>query len=360
MAPVTQAEPGGEHPGDGTRDALEEFVRAVRTPIGTAAPDPRVAIAFATGWQAADAISAASGTETGDAEAQASLTLAGAMLRADLARLAEPLAAAAQDKEVTALGDVIGRFEASGERVAAAEEANRRLGASLMAADFRLGKAFVIGCRIAQLREPDPFDAGAFAERFVNEHGKLQDALSQLATALPPNAGHSVRDSLNIWANALTKDGVITTPRPSSELAALRSEHVSRQVEAWRTLLSGEKAGRDTLELPDYVGVAQGVAGEIGEVVRNGLKRFWRLLTAAALLLVIGIVLIIVLKDSAGVTAGLASVLASFGLTWKGLGASLGGAVARVEQPAWNAQVDRVIAVAITRQLPDDPHCAWR
>jgi hypothetical protein len=354
MARVTHAKPGGEHPNNGSREALDEFVRAVRTSIATEAPDPAVAIAFAAGWHAADAMSAAPAAEAGDAAGSDTLTLAGAMLRADIARLAERLAAAAQDEEVAALKRAIGRFETPGAREDAAAETDRRFGASLMAADFRLGKAFVLGCRIAELRESDPFDAGAFAQRFIGEHDGLEDALSQLATALPPNAGHSVRDSLNMWANALTEAGGMTTPRPSNELAALQSAHVSRQVEAWRTLLSGEKAGRDMLELPDYVGVAQGVADELGEVVRNGLKRFWGLVTTAVLLLLVGIGLIIILRDSAGFTAGLATVFASFGLTWKGLGASLGRAVAKVEQPAWSAQVDRAIAFAITGPLPDE------
>jgi hypothetical protein len=285
--------------------------------------------------------------EAGDELARKTLTLASTMLRADVARLGEPLRTAAQD--IDALMEAIAGLDVAGTRVAAAARVDEVFAAQLLAADFRLGKAFVLGCRIAALRDAAPadrFDPQAFAARFVADHDRLQDSLSQLATALPPNAGHSVRDSLNMWATALTAD--------ADELKALRPDHVTRQVEAWRTLLSGEKAGRDTLELPDYVGVAEGVAQQIGQVIRRGLRRFWPLLAVAALLLLTGIALIILLRDSAGVTAGIAAVITSLGLTWKGLGGSLGRAVAKVEQPAWAAQVDRAIAFAITRPLPSE------
>jgi hypothetical protein len=252
--------------------------------------------------------------------------------------------------------DHIDKLDVAGGRLAAAKEIDNRLGAQLMAADFRLGKAFILACRIAGLREharPATFDRHAFATALVAEHDGLQRWLQQLATALPPNAAHSVRDSLNMWASALTTNEDRPKPLPADKLRGLLPEHVHRQVEAWRTLLSGEKAGRDTLELPDYVGVAEGVANELRLVIRRGLAQFWWLLLIALLLLVGGIALIL-LQDSGGVEAGLVTVVASLGLTWKGLGSSLGRAVAKVEQPAWSAQVDRAIAFAISGALPDE------
>jgi hypothetical protein len=349
MTSVTQAKPEAGDTGKGNgkpKDALDEFLRAVRTPVEAGRADRAVAIAFAAGWHAADARSASAAPDHGDA--QATLTLACAMLRADVARLGDPLRAA--DQDVKALVEAIAGLEAAETRVEAADRVRDMFGAQLLAADFRLGKAFMLGCRIAALRDAAPaddFDRAAFAQRFVADHDRLQDALSQLATALPPNAGHSVRDSLNMWASAL-KTG------DAERLKHLRPDHVTRQVEAWRTLLSGEKAGRDTLELPDYVGVAEGVADQIRQVIRRGLRRFWPLLAAATVLLLIGIALIVLLRDSAGVTAGIATVITSLGLTWKGLGGSLGRAIAKVEQPAWAAQVDRAIAFAITRPLPPE------
>jgi hypothetical protein len=67
----------------------------------------------------------------------------------------------------------------------------------------------------------------------------------------------------------------------------------------------------------------------------------------------LGVAGIVVWQHTAGSAAGIASILTALGLTWKGLGGSLGRAVARVEEPAWDAQVDRAIAYAITSPLPD-------
>ena len=187
--------------------ALDEFVRAVRTPLEGGRADPNVAAAFAAGWHAADARSSAADVDANadDEDAKRTLELARSMLKADIARLKEQLTAAEQPiGEVT---DHIDRLDVAGGRLAAAKEIDNRLGAQLMAADFRLGKAFLLACRIAALREfarPATFERHAFAEALVAEHDGLQRWLQQLATALPPNAAHSVRDSLNMWANAVT------------------------------------------------------------------------------------------------------------------------------------------------------------
>ena len=78
--------------------ALDEFVRAVRTPVDEGRADPNVAAAFAAGWHAADARASAAAwksTRTDD-DAKRELELARSMLKADVARLKEPLAAAEQ------------------------------------------------------------------------------------------------------------------------------------------------------------------------------------------------------------------------------------------------------------------------
>jgi hypothetical protein len=318
MSPVTQRSPAN---GGTPKEALDELLRAVEAPGPV--PDPRVAMAFATGWHAADAIAAA-----GD---EAALELPRAMLRADLAKLTEPLAAARQDA-----ADLEAAIAGDPETVA------RQFASRLTAADFRLGKAFNLGCRIGRLREV-PVDA--FPARLADEHDALRDWLTQLATALPPNAGHSVRDSLDMWSAAL---------KGASDLSSVRAEHVRAQLESWRTLLSGEKAGKDALELTDYVSAAEGVADELGRVVRRALARFAPWIAIAVALIVAGVVLTVLMRHTAGVTAGLATIVATLGVSWKGVGGSVGRALAKVEQPAWAAQVDRAIAFAITRPLPSE------
>jgi hypothetical protein len=323
-------------PGD-PQDALEALLRTVAAPVGAAAPDPDVALAFATGWHAGEALVAAKDG------AAPRIQLACAQLRADVGRLGKRLDAANQN--AGARDNAIAALEGTGTNPAgAAEELNAALGAQLLAADFKLGKGFNLGCEVAGLFARTTFVAAEFGGDLLDRHDTLHDWLSQLATALPPNGAHSVRDSLNMWGEALGR---------SESLEALEHEHVITQGERWRSLLSGEKAGKDMLELIDYVGVGEGVVTEIRTLAVRALRGMWRYFLVVLALIALGVVGIVVWQHSAGSAVGIASILTALGLTWKGVGGTLGRAVARVEQPAWDAQVDRAIAYAITRPLPD-------
>jgi hypothetical protein len=311
-------------------DALEELAHALVKRVSAPAPDPDVAQAFVTGWHAGEAIVA--GADAGRSE------LAQDQIRADLAHLAKRLQDAGQDatKIATAITGLGGPPAARG---AAADS----LGWILLAADFKLGKGFSLGRGIAVLFSGDAFSATGFRDELVKQHDTLSDLLSQLATALPANAGHSVKDSLDMWTEALAK---------RKDLSALQRDDVVRQGARWRSLLSGEKAGKDTLELTDYVGVAEAMVAQIRSLAHRALKGLWVYILIAVVLLVAGLAAIVFSQKTAGSAAGVVSVLTALGLTWKGLGGSLGRAVARVEQPAWDAQVDRAIAYAISSPLP--------
>jgi hypothetical protein len=317
-------------------DALGALVRTVAKPVG-AAPDPDVALAFTTGWHAGEAIMAA---EDG---ALPRVELACAQIRADVARLKPRLDATHQN--VAALAKAIEVLEgAQTDRPEAAEKLSAALSMQLLAADFKLGKGCGLGCATVRLFARAKLDTADFRKKLLEQHDALHDWLSQLATALPPNAAHSVRDSLNMWGEALAE---------GKKVDALQHDHVVTQGERWRSLLSGEKAGKDTLELIDYVGVGEGVVAQIRTLAVRALRRMWPYFLAALALIALGVVGIAVWRHTAGDAAGITSIVAAVGLTWKGIGGSLGRAVARVEQPAWDAQVDRAIAYVITRPLPD-------
>jgi hypothetical protein len=313
------------------QDALEELLRTAVKPIAAPAPDPDVALAFVTGWHAAEAIAA-------DADAERS-ALAGTQVRADIARLGNRLQAAPQGGAAVT---------AAVQALAGAPESRRAAADSLrdilLATDFRLGKGFDLGRGIAGLFGRDGFAAEPFRDELVKKHDTLHDWLSQLATALPPNAGHSVKDSLDMWGQALAG---------RKDLRALEQDHVVRQGERWRTLLSGEKTGKDALEITDYVGVAEGMVAQIRGLAWNAVKGMWGYVLLVIALIALGVAGIVVAQHTAGSAAGIASILTALGLTWKGLGGSLGRAVARIEQPMWDAQVDRAIAYAISSPLPD-------
>ncbi|MGI9022045.1 MAG: hypothetical protein ACR2HV_02195 [Acidimicrobiales bacterium] len=58
---------------------------------------------------------------------------------------------------------------------------------------------------------------------------------------------------------------------------------------------------------------------------------------------------------AAAVTA-LAAAAGAVGISWKGVGGTLGKALARAETPLWDAQLDASIVIAATR-LPQE---VWR
>jgi hypothetical protein len=68
-----------------------------------------------------------------------------------------------------------------------------------------------------------------------------------------------------------------------------------------------------------------------------------------ALVLFLGGVALIVANDKDGsVIAGIGGILASLGLTWKGVGGALGDLAGKLEKPLWGAELDAGIADAIT------------
>jgi hypothetical protein len=62
----------------------------------------------------------------------------------------------------------------------------------------------------------------------------------------------------------------------------------------------------------------------------------------------VGLWLLISQKATGTIVAGAGALLASFGVTWKGIGASLGAIGGKVEMQLWGAELDAAIADAIT------------
>jgi hypothetical protein len=175
------------------------------------------------------------------------------------------------------------------------------------------------------------FCAGTAAEGVTV--GALRDQTAVLATKFPPYAAHSVINSLTLY------EGV--SPKPAAELKG--------QGDLWRPILAGEVAAKDVLHLSDYVGTGAAVAGRIGEVARYAFRSRLVLLPIAALVLFAAGILLLVSQDGTGDDlAGVSSVLAAFGLTWKGIGASIGRAAANAEKSLWDSQLNWAIAYRAT------------
>ena len=126
-----------------------------------------------------------------------------------------------------------------------------------------------------------------------------------------------------------------------------------RQGTLWRALLSAEKLGGDMLEISNYVRAAESLVVRMRDLALHFISRFRLMFALIAALFAGGVILIVAVPDSASSVAGIASIAASLGLTWRGVGGSLGRAIAKVEQPAWEAQLDIAVADAITL-LPED------
>jgi hypothetical protein len=119
-------------------------------------------------------------------------------------------------------------------------------------------------------------------------------------------------------------------------------------------VLAGDVAGKDGLRLSDYVAAADSVTGKLRETAREVAKTFWVWLVVVLAIAALGIGLIAWGANGA-LGAGIASVIAAFGLTWKGIGEFFGRAAAAGEAELWDAEIDWAIAhrFTILRNYPD-------
>jgi hypothetical protein len=223
-----------------------------------------------------------------------------------------------------------------------AREVDAKVLAALSAADFRLGKAYGVGAALMNLASPP---AG---QRDLKEHlagarvAPIVAAIDDLCTALPDHAGHGVRESLREWQKSVEKDSPVVKEDGIWALLA-------RQGDLWRAVLSGEKAGTDMLEIEDYVDAADRLAKRMRKVAGRLVLRFPVVFGLIVLLFAIGIAVVALYPDSsAAIVAAAGTILASLGLTWRGIGRSLGGLAGKLEQPLWGAELDTAVTQAIT------------
>ena len=80
----------------------------------------------------------------------------------------------------------------------------------------------------------------------------------------------------------------------------------------------------------------------------RSLKRLWRGAVIVIALVVLAVTILITGTSDSAEVAAVSSLFAAFGLTWKGLGATVGKAAAKGEQAVWDAQVDWTIAFQVT------------
>jgi len=355
--PETGSAGSGQGPGKPSEFAsafAAEVISAVRQQEASPT-DAQVATAIALGWylaalghpgKVAQTAAAVRSSSTGlgvltegqtVAFCKGQVTVAFAKLR----DLVEQAGLSLPDREIKELSDCIASAQDDARRKAAGEVDSKALSA-LSAADFRLGKAYGIGAAMMNLTtRPSP---GVTLREHLTEAGiaPVVAAIDDLSSALPPHAGHSVRESLREWQTSIEPQSSVAPEAPETWL------QLARQGELWRAVLAGEKAGRDLLEIDDYVDAADRLSKRMREVAIRLVKRFPEVSVAVLVLFVIGVGLIALTDSAAAIVAGAGTILASLGLTWRGVGRSLGGLAGKLERPLWGAELDTAIKQAIT------------
>ncbi len=213
---------------------------------------------------------------------------------------------------------------------------------TLTAAHFKLGKAYGLGRALADTTRL-PKDLPSLQEELDPPRvTNLLNWISDLTSLFPPHAGQVVHDSLEKWRD-WAKDAAPDDAAAKKAVSLLR-----RQGQRWRSLLSGEKSATDALKLVDYVNAGELALSNASTLALGFLGRFKLAVGIAAVLFVGGLALVIWDPTGGSVAGGLAGILASLGLTWKGVGASLGSTAAKMERPVWQGALDSEIAASIS------------
>ena len=216
--------------------------------------------------------------------------------------------------------------------------------ANLTAASTRLGRALKLGYDLANTCRL-PRDAGRqeltflFGERVVG----VQDALADLASSLPEHAGRAVSLSLAQWEywamNPKLSNRALVWPQAGV------ADALARQGEVWRSVLSGEKLGKDMLAADDYLGALKVLARRLV----TGRPWVWLLLILFVAAAAIGIYLLVAAKGelaklSGAVLAGLGAV----GIRTASLKRDFADVAKDIEAQVWGAEIDFAVAEAIT------------
>ena len=355
-----QVEPPASSGDSAVQDAaalVSAFASAVTSRSSVA--DAHVAEAFTLGWQMAEmyqlldatdsrgssdghlpGVSELTATERnrlGLTEIDAGLAKLGAAITSS--GLALPASTALSSDIGTAAGDVAKRE--------VVRKFHVQVLTILMAADFRFGKAYGLGRALSDTcLTPTNLDSTRVALAHYTVEN-LRSWLDDLKSVLPPHAGGAVSHSLGEWS--AWSQGQATSIPVDQTLARLRD-----QGRLWRSLLSGEKAATDMLTADDYINAAGVLLRETGALARRFIRKHPFFVALVILLFGGGIALMLDLKTTASIAAGLSGVIASIGLGWKAIGSSLGKALGNAERPLWGAALDDRVTFAITA-LPGQP-----
>jgi len=349
--------------GPGTiSDALTAFeAQAAKLPAGPA-PDPNVAAAYTLGWAVGDALTCAQYQAFGhlakvpefDAPAdQWNLLVNQIIYRCS--RLNNHLQSTRADFDLSAqlntaanlpLGSTPGDVKSAvGAKNASAMDLHTGILTVLWSVAPALARSYQLGHDMEQMCATPVADPSTTVAASVKAHDTdLHRLLTALASKLPANAAHAADNSLRLWSASLSAAGGEESP-----------EDLLGQGRRWHDVLAGEVSGKDGLRLTDYVAAADSVAGKLWQTARQVVARF-RVWLIVAVLVAAGGIALLVVGTKGTIGAGITALLATFGLTWKGIGEFFGRAAANAENQLWDAEIDWAIAYRFTvlRHPPAD------
>lgn len=215
-----------------------------------------------------------------------------------------------------------------------------------LATAFGLGRVLADTVWLPRSKDPALYAACFEHHRLRNAHGWLDD----LETAFPARSAAAVRAGLRAWEGwvADVASAGDTAVADFFDEPVIRALH--EQGECWRRLLVGEKDPSALLGPADYVAAARALLRR-ARAITVGFLRAWLLAIVALVVATVVTVAAAVAYAPAGTAraiAVIASLAGALGLSWKGVGASLGSTLTRAEAALWSAEVDAAIGRAAT------------
>jgi hypothetical protein len=222
----------------------------------------------------------------------------------------------------------------------------------LLAADFRLGKAYAVGRALADTSVWPAHEGATPREDFDHAFGSRLDGvrrwLSDLDSTLPPHAAKAVAISLDAWKKWAGEPKLGGEPLDWVAHGGDVALALQRQGQLWRTLLSGEKGGVDMLHADDYLRAAREVLSQAGHFAGGLLRHLWFVLVPAAAVVIVAVVVLATSDRTATDVAAVAGFLAAMGLTWQSVGTAAARVGDRLKDPLWGAALNAAIGEAIT------------
>ena len=309
--------------GDAVNPLTDALLAAAKTAGAEPAGDPAVSNSLQLGWMVEDIL-------MGRVTLPTNLPLPNESAYPAQAIQLKTLLATLELDAVADAQTVVTKLASGSAAATEAEPWEPKLAGALVGADIRFGRSYAVGRQLNALAN-GPGTLEALKQASLDT---TIAALDDLSTGLPPHAARGVANSIRRWQ-------VLENDPPDGTLRA--------QCRLWRTILTGEKKSTELLEPENYLDAGERLAVKLRATATSVLKQYlvWVVLIAA--LFIAGVCVLAFAPNHAGTTAaGLSGVLAALGLSWKGIGGTLGKLAGRLEAPLWGAEVDGAVTDAVT------------